>query len=107
MRRIARCAIGHPSLSHSCSVAAALEVADGTITVARVALGGVAHKPWRAVEAERILIGAPATEETFRAAADAELASAQGRGENAFKAELACRTIVATLSALAATADAA
>ncbi|HEY2556597.1 MAG TPA: xanthine dehydrogenase family protein subunit M [Diaminobutyricibacter sp.] len=89
------------------SVAAALDVSDGTITVARVALGGVAPKPWRAREAERVLVGAPATEETFRAAAEAELAGAQGRGENAFKSELARRTIAATLSALAATAGAA
>lgn len=86
------------------SVAAALEVTDGTITVARIALGGVAPKPWRALTAERMLVGAPATEETFRAAAEAELADSHGRGENAFKSELACRTITATLSALAGTA---
>lgn len=89
------------------SVAAALDVVGGTISVARVALGGVAPKPWRALEAERILVGAPATEKTFRAAADAELAGAQGHGENAFKAELARRTITATLSRLAGTASAA
>lgn len=82
------------------SVAAALEVTDGTVTAARLALGGVAAKPWRAHEAERLLIGAPATEESFRAAAAAELAPAVGHPQNAFKIELAQRTIVATLRLL-------
>jgi xanthine dehydrogenase YagS FAD-binding subunit len=67
----------------------------------RVALGGVAPKPWRAHEAERVLLGAPATEETFQRAADAELEPAVGRPHNAFKIELARRTIVATLRQLA------
>jgi xanthine dehydrogenase YagS FAD-binding subunit len=82
------------------SVAAALEVRGGTVAVARVALGGVATKPWRAYEAERVLTGAPATEETFRAAAEAELAGATGLPGNEFKIELARRTIVATLREL-------
>ncbi|MFF5988835.1 FAD binding domain-containing protein [Prauserella flavalba] len=79
------------------SVAAALETGGGTVTAARLALGGVAPKPWRAVEAERVLLGAPATEESFRAAADAELAAATAQDGNTFKIELARRTIVATL----------
>jgi xanthine dehydrogenase YagS FAD-binding subunit len=82
------------------SVAAALEVRDGTVAVARVALGGVAAKPWRAIEAERVLVGAPATEETFRRAAEAELAGAAGLPGNEFKIELARRTIVSTLRGL-------
>ncbi|MCT2586945.1 FAD binding domain-containing protein [Actinophytocola gossypii] len=83
------------------SVAAALEVTDGTVAAVRLALGGVAPKPWRAVEAERVLTGAPATEESFRAAADAELAPAVTLDGNEFKVELARRTIVATLRDLA------
>ncbi|TKG62037.1 FAD binding domain-containing protein [Prauserella endophytica] len=79
------------------SVAAALDVGDGTVTAVRLALGGVAPKPWRAVEAERVLLGAPATEEAFRTAAEAELAAATGQDGNTFKIELARRTIVATL----------
>jgi xanthine dehydrogenase YagS FAD-binding subunit len=82
------------------SVAAAMEVhEDGTIGAVRLALG-VATKPWRAYEAERILLGAAATEETFRRAAEAELASATGLSGNAFKIELARRTIVAVLRRL-------
>jgi xanthine dehydrogenase YagS FAD-binding subunit len=83
------------------SVAAALEVRDGTVAAARVALGGVAAKPWRAVEAERVLTGGPATEEAFRAAAETELAGAVGHPGSEFKIELARRTIVAALRALA------
>ena len=82
------------------SVAAALEVADGTVTGVRLALGGVAAKPWRALEAERVLLGAPATEESFQRAAEAELAPAVGRSQNEFKIELAQRAIVATLRQL-------
>jgi xanthine dehydrogenase YagS FAD-binding subunit len=83
------------------SVAAALQVApDGTINAVRLALGGVGTKPWRAREAERILLGAPAAEETFRRAADAELAAAAGLPGNTFKIDLARRTIVAVLRRL-------
>jgi xanthine dehydrogenase YagS FAD-binding subunit len=86
------------------SVAAALDVRGGAIggeiTDVRLALGGVAPKPWRAHEAERALLGAPATEESFRNAAAAELAPAIGRPQNEFKIELAQRTIVATLRRL-------
>ena len=82
------------------SVAAALDVSDGRVTDVRLALGGVATKPWRAYEAERVLRGAPATDESFRRAADAELATAVARPENAFKIELARRAIAATLRQL-------
>jgi xanthine dehydrogenase YagS FAD-binding subunit len=82
------------------SVAAALEVRDGTVSAVRLALGGVAPKPWRAREAERLLTGAPATEESYRRAAEAELAAAVPRPGNAFKIGLARRTIVATLREL-------
>lgn len=83
------------------SVAAALEIEHGTIRNARLALGGVAPKPWRAWEAERVLSGAPSTPETFRRAADSELANARGYRDNRFKIELARRTIVGVLSELA------
>jgi xanthine dehydrogenase YagS FAD-binding subunit len=83
------------------SVAAALEVGDGTIRDVRLALGGVAHKPWRAYAAEAVLRGAPADESTFRRAAEAELAAARPLRDNGFKVELAKRTIVAVLNQLA------
>ncbi|MBP2325941.1 xanthine dehydrogenase YagS FAD-binding subunit [Kibdelosporangium banguiense] len=89
------------------SVAAALRVEDATVAEVRLALGGVAAKPWRATEAELVLLGAPATEESFRRAAAAELAPATGRPENEFKIELAQRTIVATLQRLLSEGDAA
>ncbi|GAB3567772.1 xanthine dehydrogenase family protein subunit M [Amycolatopsis endophytica] len=83
------------------SVAAALRVEDGVIVEARLALGGVGTKPWRATEAERLLPGRPATDETFARAAEAELSAAVTRPSNAFKVGLANRTIVATLRRLA------
>ena len=83
------------------SVAAALELENGTVKDVRLALGGVAHKPWRALKAEEALRGRPATEDSFRAAADAELADARTYEHNAFKPELARRTITATLTELA------
>ncbi len=86
------------------SVAAALEVQDGKITTARIALGGVAHKPWRAFEAEEMLAGKPAGEAVFKAAADAALAAAKGYRHNTFKIELARRTIVRALTTVAAKA---
>ena len=82
------------------SVAAALVVSDGRVTEARLALGGVAPKPWRAREAERLLVGGPADEAAFRRAAEAELAPAAVRQGNAFKVALARSTIVATLREL-------
>jgi xanthine dehydrogenase YagS FAD-binding subunit len=89
------------------SVAAALRVEGGVIAEARVALGGVATKPWRARRAERILTGAAATSEIFARAAHAELAPAMPRGLNAFKVELAERTIVRALELLLSTGGAA
>lgn len=82
------------------SVAAALEVRDGTILQARVAMGGVAHKPWRAAAAERVLVGAPATRETVTVAAAEELRAARGYRHNAFKVDLARRTMVSVLTRL-------
>ena len=83
------------------SVAAAMDVADdGRITAVRLALGGVGTKPWRAFEAERVLLGAAANEETFRRAAQAELAPATGLPGNTFKIDLAQRIIVAVLRRL-------
>jgi xanthine dehydrogenase YagS FAD-binding subunit len=89
------------------SVAAALAVEGGVVTEVRLALGGVGTKPWRATEAERALLGGPATEEAFSRAAQAELAVAQSGPQNAFKVELARRTIVATLRQLLAEGSAA
>jgi len=82
------------------SVAAALETEHGTIKNVRLALGGVAHKPWRAYAAEKAMAGAKATVETFRRAAEEELADARGRGHNDFKIELAKRTIVSVFREL-------
>jgi xanthine dehydrogenase YagS FAD-binding subunit len=70
------------------------------VTDVRLALGGVAAKPWRAGEAEQVLLGGPATEESFRQAAATELAAAVARPQNEFKIQLAQRTIVATLRQL-------
>jgi len=84
------------------SVAAALDVADGKVSAARIALGGVAHKPWRAHKAEAALIGGAVTLEAFRAAAESELVDAQPLRDNGFKIELATRTIVAVLQELSA-----
>ncbi|QHI99265.1 xanthine dehydrogenase family protein subunit M [Xylophilus rhododendri] len=83
------------------SVAAALDVEQGRIQAVRIALGGVAHKPWRAHQAEAALQGAVADEAAFLAAANAELADAVGLRDNAFKIELARRTMVAVLGQLA------
>lgn len=79
------------------SAAAGLELEGGVIRSARVALGGVAAKPWRAREAEAVLAGAPADAETFERAADAALADARPSGDNAFKITLARRLIVRVL----------
>ncbi len=85
------------------SVAAVLDTADdGTVRDVRIAFGGLAHKPWRAERAERELIGAAATEETFGRAADAELADAQPLRDNAFKVPMARGALVATLRDLVA-----
>jgi xanthine dehydrogenase YagS FAD-binding subunit len=79
------------------SVAAALRVQDGVVADVRLALGGVAHRPWRATAAEAALIGLPATEESFRAAARAELAAATPLPDNGFKVPLAENLITRTL----------
>jgi xanthine dehydrogenase YagS FAD-binding subunit len=88
------------------SVAAALEVRDGVVADVSIALGGVAHKPWRATRAEDALRGAPATDESFRAAARAELADAEPvdspLGGNRFKLDLVVGTVTDTLRRLAA-----
>ena len=82
------------------SVAAALELDGDTIADARVALGGVAAKPWRAWRAEETLRGRPATEETFLQAADAELSDARPLAGNAFKIDVTSRTVAAVLQQL-------
>jgi xanthine dehydrogenase YagS FAD-binding subunit len=87
------------------SVAAALDVADGVVRDARIAFGGVAHVPWRARAAEDALRGATISDDSFRAAADAELAAAEAvpglDGGNAFKIPLLRRTVVSVLRDLA------
>ncbi|TIN25540.1 MAG: xanthine dehydrogenase family protein subunit M [Mesorhizobium sp.] len=88
------------------SAAAALVVDGGKIRAARLALGGVAAKPWRARSAEAVLLGADANEATFASAADAALADASPSGDNAFKIELARRIMVRVLmSALSGTPE--
>ncbi len=84
------------------SVAAVLEVRDGVVRSARIALGGVAPAPWRARAVERALMGAPVAEESFARAAVAELAHAQPLRDNAFKVPLAHHLIVQTLLDLSA-----
>ncbi|MFI8202869.1 FAD binding domain-containing protein [Streptomyces sp. NPDC085937] len=83
------------------SVAGALDVADGVICDARLALGAVASRPWRARLAERVLVGAPATGEYFAAAADAELAAARPLPHNGYKVTLLRNLVVAVLTELA------
>jgi xanthine dehydrogenase YagS FAD-binding subunit len=81
------------------SVAAALDVAgDGTIRAARIALGGVAHKPWRIEAAEDLLAGQPATESAFARAAERILQGARGYGQNDFKIPLARNAIIQALT---------
>ncbi|MFC3834551.1 MULTISPECIES: FAD binding domain-containing protein [Deinococcus] len=81
------------------SCAAVLDVQDGVVRAARVALGGVGTKPWRSPEAEAALTGQPATRETFEAAAHAALAGAEPLPQNAFKVPLTARVIVRALLA--------
>ena len=80
------------------SAAAALELDGQTIKSARLALGGVAHKPWRSEKAEAILRGKPATEESFRAAAEEAVRGAKTYEHNAFKVEMAKQTIVRAMT---------
>ena len=84
------------------SAAVALDIANGTIRAARVALGGVATKPWRSTAAERVLVGKRATAATFRSAADAALNGAVPHKDNGFKVELAKRTLVRALTEVSA-----
>lgn len=80
------------------SVAAALDISKGKVRSARIALGGVAHKPWRAVEAEAFLVGKTADEAAFREAAKAAMAAARPLAANAFKVRLAEHSIVRALT---------
>ena len=82
------------------SIAAALDVADGRVRDVRLALGGVAHKPWRARRAEEALRGAEPAEESFLRAAEAELEAAEPLRDNAYKVPLARNLIVRTLTEL-------
>ena len=83
------------------SVAAALDVVDGVVRDVRLAFGAVAAKPWRAFEAEAELRGRPATEESFRQAADAELAAARPLRSNGFKIPLVRNVAARVLADLA------
>jgi xanthine dehydrogenase YagS FAD-binding subunit len=80
------------------SAAVALDIQDGAIREARIALGGVGTVPWRAREAERVLAGRRPDAESYRAAADAALAGAAGHAHNRFKIELARRTLIRALT---------
>jgi len=85
------------------SVAAVLDLDGGTVREARIALGGVAHKPWRATKTEKALAGKKLDEDTLRAAAAAELEGAKTYEHNAFKVELARRSIVRAVMTAAET----
>jgi xanthine dehydrogenase YagS FAD-binding subunit len=84
------------------SVAAVVDVENGALKDVRIALGGVAHAPWRAERAEAVLRGAEASAEAFAAAADAELEAAEPLRDNAFKVQLARNVLVRTLAELTA-----
>ncbi|WP_299289662.1 xanthine dehydrogenase family protein subunit M [uncultured Mucilaginibacter sp.] len=79
------------------SVAAALNIKNNTIKEARLAMGGVAHKPWRLTEAEKALVGKPATEATFKQAAEIAMQGAKGLKYNSFKLKMAPNTIIEAL----------
>ncbi|HYG81871.1 MAG TPA: hypothetical protein VD861_15845, partial [Pyrinomonadaceae bacterium] len=79
------------------AVAAALELDGGRVRAARLVLGGVAHKPWRSLEAEGSLAGRPASERSFVQAAELALKDARPLAHNAFKVELGKRAIVRAL----------
>ncbi|MFI2032889.1 FAD binding domain-containing protein [Streptomyces buecherae] len=83
------------------SVAAVLDVREGEVREARLAFGGLAAKPWRARVAEQALRGAPATEDSFRRAAEAELAAARPLRDNGFKVPLARNLATQVLTSLA------
>ena len=84
------------------SVAALVEVDGNRIAAARIALGGVAAKPWRAFEAERLLVGQVVNDDAFAAAGETAVAGAQGHGHNDFKIVLAARTVARALADAAA-----
>jgi xanthine dehydrogenase YagS FAD-binding subunit len=84
------------------SAAAALRIEKGVIVEARLALGGVAAKPWRARSAEQLLAGCKLSPAAFHRAAEAALADAKPSGDNQFKIELARRVLVRTLTLAAA-----
>ena len=86
------------------SAAVALDVDGRQVRGARIALGGVGTKPWRAHEAERRLVGMEATPAAFRAVAETALRGAHASSENGFKIELAKRTLVRALTTVAAMA---
>jgi xanthine dehydrogenase YagS FAD-binding subunit len=100
------CVATHPSdmAVALVSVAAALDLRDGVVHEARIALGGVAHKPWRAREAEAMLRGARPGDAAFEAAARTCVAGAQPLHDNAFKVLLAQRTVARALRAAAGSA---
>jgi xanthine dehydrogenase YagS FAD-binding subunit len=83
------------------SAAVALDISGGSIRAARLALGGVGTKPWRARDAESSLVGKAPNEAAFRVAAEAALAGAVPQGQNDFKIELAKRTVIRALADLA------
>ena len=82
------------------SVAAELSFVGEAIATARIALGGVAHRPWRARHVEEMLVGAVASDDAFAVAADTELSAAEPLPGNEFKVELARRTLIAQLRML-------
>ena len=84
------------------SAAVVITISNGKISRARIALGGVGTKPWRAPQAEAALTGKPANESTFRQAAEAALRDAKGQSENGFKIELAKRCLTHALRTAAA-----
>jgi xanthine dehydrogenase YagS FAD-binding subunit len=86
------------------SAAVVVTVANGKVTRARIALGGVGTKPWRSTEAESELTGQPATEDVFRKAAESALRGAKPQSENGFKVELAKRCLVHALKLATQTA---
>jgi len=85
------------------SVAAALSIENNIIKDARLAMGGVAHKPWRLAAAEKALVGKPASEDTFKQAADIAMQGAKAFEHNAYKLKLGPNTIVQALKVAAAT----
>ena len=84
------------------SAAVALDVRDGTVRAARIALGGVGTVPWRAREAEKVLVGRPAGRASYEHVADLALRGARGQGENDFKIPLVKRVVVRALETVSA-----